>query len=327
MNNMEFPETSTARDDSKQFAVHYDAKLLLESLLANDHDCIYFKDRQGRFIKVSPAHAKLFGIDDPEEAVGKTDFDFFDEKEARKFFDGEKQIIATGEPMKNVEEMDTFPDGTVTWFSTTKVAMYDSTGTAVGIVGISRDISEKKLQERHFQQVTRLYAAMSQMYHAMLLTRSRKSLFSEVCRSLVEYAQFKMAWIGLVNPGNQHIKLAAKFGDTVDFLQRVQAVGHDKWPDGLGPTKAALCEGTTQVVNNIQVIPGASLWQAEAKKSGFHSCASIPLHIANKVVGALTVYSNVSGFFSDKETILLDRAAADISSTLELIDAYVDLHH
>ena len=75
------------------------------------------------------------------------------------------------------------------------------------------------------------------------------------------------------------------------------------------------------------MIPGASLWQAEAKKSGFHSCASIPLHIANKVVGALTVYSNVSGFFSDKETILLDRAAADISSTLELIDAYVDLHH
>ena len=114
---------------------------------------------------MSPEHAKKkHALDNPDEVIGKTDFDFFDEKHARKGYEDEQRIIATCEPLKNVEVMETWPDGTVTWCSTTKVPVYDDIGSVVGIVGVSRDITERKLQEQHLQQVTRLYAAMSQMY-------------------------------------------------------------------------------------------------------------------------------------------------------------------
>ena len=325
MNHKEFSENSSEGETSHS-AAHHDPKWLLHSLLNTAQDCIYFKDRESRFIKISPAHAKSFSLDDPEDVVGKTDFDFFDEKHARKAYDDEQRIIATGEPLKNVEEMETWPDGTVTWCSTTKVAMYDGDGTIVGIVGISRDITQRKLQERHLQQVTRLYAAMSQMNQTILRARTRKGLFSEVCRSLVESAHFDMAWIGLVSPGDPQVEPTAKFGDSYDYLRRIQ-IFRDNRPEGRGPVGTAIRDGTTQVVNKFQESPSTAPWHAEAQKCGWHSCAAVPIRIAERVAGVLAVYSKVPGYFSEKEVILLERAAADISSALEMIDALADLRH
>ena len=326
MNTNELPENSGRGVASNPAAAQGDPKWLLHSLLATAQDCIYFKDRESRFIKISPAHAKMFALDDPEKAVGKTDFDFFDEKHARKAYDDEQRIIATGEPLKNVEEMETWPDGTVTWCSTTKVAMLDDSGAIVGIVGISRDITERKLQEKHLQQVTRLYAAMSQMYHAILRAQTRKELFSEVCRALVTSAHFDMAWVGLTHPGDSEVEPTAKFGDAYDYLSKVRIFA-DKRAEGCGPVGTAVREGTTQVVNNFQESPSTVPWYAEAQQSGWHSCASVPILSGEKVVGALSVYSKTPGYFSDKEVILLERAASDISSALKMIDALAALGH
>jgi len=305
-------------DDGNRAA--HDPKWLLHSLLDTAQDCIYFKDRESRFIKINPAHAKIFGLGDPEEVVGKTDFDFFDEKHARKAYEDEQRIITTGKPLKNVEEMETWPDGSVTWCSTTKVPVFDDNGTVVGIVGISRDITERKLQETHIRQVNRLYAAMSQMNRTILRARTRGQLFHEVCRVLVESGHFDMAWVGMAGTENPKVEPAAEFGDNQEYLRRIQ-IFHDDRPEGCGPVGTAIREGTTQVVNDFQDNPRTAPWHAEAQKSGWHSCFAAPIRLAGKVAGALSVYSKVPGYFGEKEIILLERAADDISSALEMIDA------
>jgi len=324
MNTNEPPANPDSENISS--ADQHDPKWLLHSLLTNAQDSIYFKDRKSRFIKISPALAKCFGLNDPEEAVGKTDFDFHDREHASQFFDDEQRIMATGVPLKNVEECGILPDGSEAWYSTTKVPMHDDSGTIVGVVGISRDITERKLQERHFQQVTRLYAAMSLMNQTILRARTREELFSEVCRALVESAHIDMAWIGLVKPGEAKVEPAAKFGDNFDYLQRVQ-VFCDSSPAGGGPVGTAIREGSPQVVNDFQGNPSTAPWHEEARASGWKSCASVPIRIADKVAGALSVYSKSSGYFSEKEVILLKRASADISSALETIDALASLRH
>jgi chemotaxis family two-component system sensor kinase Cph1 len=120
---------------------------LLRALMDNTPDHIYFKDSDSRFIRINKAQADVFGISDPTQAIGKTDFDFFTEQHARPAYENEQEIMKTGRPLVNVEEKETWPDGRVTWVSTTKVPLRDLNGQIIGTFGISRDIAERKRTE------------------------------------------------------------------------------------------------------------------------------------------------------------------------------------
>src|ERR1700757_244976 len=100
-------------------------EFLLRNLLQNIPDLIYFKDRQSRFIQINPATAKHLGLVSTQEVVGKTDFDFFPEKLAKTYYADEQEIMQTGKPLVDKEETKTFPDGSVTWVSTTKMPLRD----------------------------------------------------------------------------------------------------------------------------------------------------------------------------------------------------------
>ncbi len=135
-------------------------KYLLNSLIDTIPDNIYFKDSESRFIRINKLMAKRFGLNDPQEALGKTDFDFFDEEHARPAFEDEQRIIATGEPIIGLEEKEVWPDGHISWVSTTKMPSRDKNGGIMGIMGISRDITERKMAEKALQMLSSRYEAM-----------------------------------------------------------------------------------------------------------------------------------------------------------------------
>ncbi len=121
-------------------------RYLLQSLMDNLPDHIYFKDRQNRFLRNNRAHLQSFGLQDPAQAMGKTDFDFFSGEHAREAFNDEQEVIRTGQPFTK-EEKETWPDGTVTWALSTKMPLRDPSGEIVGTFGISRDITARKQAE------------------------------------------------------------------------------------------------------------------------------------------------------------------------------------
>ncbi len=120
---------------------------MLESLLRNIPDNIYFKDRDGKFLRVSNAKAKRSGLQSPEQAVGKSDFDFFSKEHAQKARQDEQQILQSGKPLISQEEKLIWADGHETWSSSTKVPLHDRDGKVVGTLGISRDITRQKEAE------------------------------------------------------------------------------------------------------------------------------------------------------------------------------------
>jgi PAS domain S-box-containing protein len=120
---------------------------LLRALMQNLPDHIYFKDTFSRFIRINAAQTHRFGLSDPAQAVGKTDFDFFTEEHARPAYEDEQNIIKTGQPILNLEERETWADRPDTWVSTTKMPLRDETGNIVGTFGISRDITDRKQME------------------------------------------------------------------------------------------------------------------------------------------------------------------------------------
>jgi two-component system, sensor histidine kinase and response regulator len=116
-------------------------------LMEHSPDRIYFKDLKSRFVLISPSMAKMFGYERVEDVLGKTDFDIFTPEHAQPAYDDEQEIIRTGIAMINKEEKETWPDGHITWASSTKVPFRDPQGRIIGTFGISRDITEKKLAD------------------------------------------------------------------------------------------------------------------------------------------------------------------------------------
>ncbi len=117
-------------------------RYLLRTLMDNVPDSIYFKDSQCRFLRINNALARRFGLRDSAEALGKTDFDFFTEEHARQAYEDELEVMRTGKPIVGKEEKETWPDGHITWVSTTKLPLYDEHGRLIGTFGISHDITE-----------------------------------------------------------------------------------------------------------------------------------------------------------------------------------------
>jgi len=99
---------------------------LLRVLMDSYHDAIYFKDEAGRFTPVNRAAALLYGLDDPAAAVGKTDFDFYPEEQARGFWEDERQVLEDGRPLVNRLERQSGEGDAARW---TPASGPSSTGT------------------------------------------------------------------------------------------------------------------------------------------------------------------------------------------------------
>ncbi|MCL4551136.1 MAG: PAS domain S-box protein [Bacteroidetes bacterium] len=130
------------------------------TLLKNSPDSIYFKDLKGQFLRVSNATAKKLGCPRVEDLIGKTDYDIFGPEHAGATFKDEQQVIKTGRPIIGKEEREDYPDGRITWASTSKMPLFNSEGNIIGVFGITRDITERKLIEEKIKRNEELYRAL-----------------------------------------------------------------------------------------------------------------------------------------------------------------------
>jgi len=127
-------------------ALHHE-QTLMATLMKTLPDPVYFKDAASRFLRVNPALARKLGLGDPAQVVGKTDADFFTEEHASKALADEQEIIRTGQPLVNIEEKETWPNGSETWVLTTKLPLRDDAGRIIGTCGISSNITGRKRAE------------------------------------------------------------------------------------------------------------------------------------------------------------------------------------
>lgn len=102
-------------------------------------DFVYLKDRESRFIYVNKAQTKLLNLKKPEDAIGKSDFDFFEDSET--LFKNEQRIINTLENQVNFIHTVDF-QGNKIILSDTKIPLLNKYNECTGIIGISRDITE-----------------------------------------------------------------------------------------------------------------------------------------------------------------------------------------
>ncbi|MDR3620676.1 MAG: PAS domain S-box protein [Paludisphaera borealis] len=127
-------------------------RFLLRSLMDTVPDSIYFKDAEGRFIRINNSLAARFGLSDPAEAVGKSDFDFLDEKHSRQAWEDDQAVMKSEQPVVGKEVKETWGHGRAAWVSTTKMPLRDKHGQVIGTFGVSRDITALKRAEEALRQ-------------------------------------------------------------------------------------------------------------------------------------------------------------------------------
>jgi PAS domain S-box-containing protein len=145
---------------------------LLRTLIDNMPDNIYVKDAGRRFIVGNVAVARLMGAGTPDKLLGKTDFDFYPKGLAAKYYADSQKVIESGKPLVSQEEPAVDPEGNPKWYSTTKVPLRDSHGKIVGIVGISRDITARKLVEHDREKLMQTLALKNKELESILYVTS-----------------------------------------------------------------------------------------------------------------------------------------------------------
>jgi PAS domain S-box-containing protein len=163
-----------------------EASALLEALLGNCSDVIYFKDRQSRFVRYSKAFEKLFNVADVASLRGKTDFDFFAEEHARPAYEDEQEIIRTGRPLVGKLEKETHADGRVTWCLTTKMPWRDKDGNIIGTFGISKDMTAIKEAEDKLAYEQELFWTLLDSVPDAIYFKDRESRLVRVSKSKAE---------------------------------------------------------------------------------------------------------------------------------------------
>jgi len=123
-------------------------KAYLEAVMNYLPEYFYFKDLDSKFLKISKSMLKIFPVNNLDEMIGKSDFDFIDEETAQTYYDEEQDIIKTRRGFVNKIVREVFENGMTQWSSITKMPLMDEEGNCIGTFGITKDITElKKLEE------------------------------------------------------------------------------------------------------------------------------------------------------------------------------------
>lgn len=133
-------------------------RLLFLSAIRNAPDYLYIKDKQSRLVAFSRKVLLDSGRASEADLVGETDLGLAPDGRSMALFDAEQRMLGSGAPMDNVVENIHRPDGESRWFMTSKAPVLDADGRAIGLVGITRDVTEERRRGAEIESFARQLA-------------------------------------------------------------------------------------------------------------------------------------------------------------------------
>ena len=289
----------------------------LAAIVEASFDAIFGEDLNGIVTHWNAGAQHIFGYD-ADEIVGTSITRLIPDDRKQ-----EKDIILDklrrGEHVDHMETVRKTKEGRLIDVSIAASPIRDDRGRIAGASKIVRHITAPGKRTRDVERMSRLYASLSQINQAIVLTSTREALFARICEALVNRGAFRMAWVGWFDPQTVRLVPVAVAGDDNGYVQSIEVYGDDR-AEGRGPSGKAFRFAAPQVSQDISTDPDMRPWLAEATQRGFRSLAAFPIRVAGEVCGVLTVHAGEEYFFQDEETGLLEEAARDISFGLDSYD-------
>ncbi len=321
---------------------HYDitARILAQEALATERnllrtlidtlpDHIYIKDLEGRFIVRNAAAAHHMGAASPEEAIGKTDFDYYPRELAECYTADDQMVTQSGQPLYDREEPILSADSVAGWLLTTKVPLRDKSGQVVGLIGIGHDITRRKQDaerlERLHAEINALYTINKQLGQTLDLETIYRTIHSAIkehvgCDGLriLSYSpedrliRCVWAWAdGRQLDASQYPPIPLTEGDQ-GHQSQVILTGQSLYiPD---------CQNHLPALQTFYVVQDNG--QTQEKEQADHharipqSTILLPLKLENRVLGVIQVFSYQPDAFSEDEQRFLNGLASQAAAVV-----------
>lgn len=157
-----------------------ESKAILKGMISGSPDLVWLKDQNGVYLECNTRFEQFSGLT-KSNLIGKTDYDLFDKELADFFRKNDKIAIESGKSTMNEEELTFAIDGHIELTETIKTPLYDSKGQVMGVMGIGRDITQRKLSEQALRESEeRFKTIFSETPMGIALIDSVNGLFYEV---------------------------------------------------------------------------------------------------------------------------------------------------
>jgi PAS domain S-box-containing protein len=292
---------------------------LLRTLIDNVPDYIYFKDAESRFITANAATARLMGLATPGELVNKTDSDFYPQELAEQYYADEKAILSAGQPLVDHEEINLDSrTGTYQWTSTTKIPLRDDQGKVTGLVGIGRDITERKQAEEAIKRRSAQLETAAQVSRAASSILNPDDLIQQAVDLIRERFDLYYAGLFLVDETGEWTgepgKWAVLRAGTGDAGRQMLERKH-KLEIG-GTSMIGWCVANKQARIALDVGEEAVRFENPFLPET-RSELALPLISRGQVIGALTIQSAQEAAFSDEDIAALQTMADQLANAIQ----------
>ncbi len=310
---------TTVRKQSEQALLEH--KNRLAAIVETEPECVKVIDRFGALIEMNSAGLAMLEADSLAEARECKLTDYLEPEYRAGFRDLLERVLLGGHGTFEFEICGR--RGTRRWLETHAAPLRDGEGRIHALLGVTRDITERRKAERRVRQLNRVYAVLSEINETIVRERDPGAMLQAACRIAVDHGQFAMAWIGLVDPATGRVEIAADAGASDETLVLIRSLVNGDGRDGgadCAVTLQALGTGQRGLCNDIAADPRAAGWRAAALERGYRAMASLPLKTGDRVRGAFNLYAVEPDIFDDEEIRLLGELATDISFALDIHD-------
>jgi PAS domain S-box-containing protein len=178
-------------------------KNLLRTLIDNIPDSIYVKDTAAKKLISNKFDYIVLGADTEQEVLGKTDLEMLSHGNSLVTYNQDMEILRTGNPLINFEEYFTTTDNKPLWLLTSKLPLRNEDNKIIGLLGIGRDITQRKMAEG---KLLELNAALQKNIKQLVISNAELEQFAYVAsHDLQEPLRMITSFLTLLEKRYNHI--------------------------------------------------------------------------------------------------------------------------
>ena len=182
-----------------------------------------------------------------------------------------------------------------------------------------RDITQQRTDQRHLEQINRLYAFLNKASEALFRTGTPDEAYETVCRIAVSEGGYPLAWVGDIDPETRQVRVLAADGVARSCIDHLHAIPDHAREDNPGPVGLALRDGRPVVIPDFQQDPRTAPWHTLAASYGIRTALALPIVADGRVVSAIVFYQLQQEAFAPDLVAMLEEIARLLSLVLEKI--------